>query len=287
MKPFLSVDLTENKKNEEFNGQEFIIQRPSEAAINAFERSQAEAEETITESKLPLPMRVIQWICGALGVMLTAGILKAFGGEDGVSLTEAYANADWLFWLAGGCLLVWAVLMVMGRKKQKDVLESDESAQTFSHVDTTADNIFAELSVPETAKEADILSFFYIVKDENIKVREKGLQAVPYINLPFRVYTDSENLYLVNFDGKFAFPLSSLQCIRTVKKTIGAASWHKDELPDKGVYKQYKITVDDYGCIHFKTYHILELEHNSERWGIYFPSYELPIFESLTGLKAE
>ena len=30
----------------------------------------------------------------------------------------------------------------------------------------------------------------------------------------------------------------------------------------------------------------LELEHEGETWGIYFPCYELPVFEELTGLKA-
>lgn len=287
MKPFLAIDLTNNKKNEEYNGQEFIIQKPPEAAINAFERSQEEAEEAITESKLPLPIRVIQWICGALGAMLTVGILKALGGEDGVSLTEAYANADWLFWLAGGCLLIWLILKVISNKKEKAVLESDESEQIFSHVDTSGDNIFAELAVPADAKEVDILSFFYKVKDNNIKVREQGLQPVPYINLVYKVFIDSENLYLANLDGKFSFPLSSFQSIRTVNKNIGAFSRNKDEKPNKGVYKQYKITVDKYDCIHFKPYHILEFSHGSEIWGIYFPCYELPVFEELTGLKAE
>ena len=36
-----------------------------------------------------------------------------------------------------------------------------------------------------------------------------------------------------------------------------------------------------------KAYHILELEHGGENYGIYFPCWELPVFERLTGLNAE
>ena len=36
-----------------------------------------------------------------------------------------------------------------------------------------------------------------------------------------------------------------------------------------------------------KPYYILELERDGEEYGIYFPSYELPTFESLTLLHAE
>ena len=34
-------------------------------------------------------------------------------------------------------------------------------------------------------------------------------------------------------------------------------------------------------------YYILEVVHNTETYGIYIPCYELPVFEELTGLRAE
>jgi hypothetical protein len=41
------------------------------------------------------------------------------------------------------------------------------------------------------------------------------------------------------------------------------------------------------GFVFCKEYHVLELEQNGEEWGIWFPPYELPAMEALTGLKAE
>ena len=105
MKPFLGIDLTTNKKNEQMNGDEFLIQTPSVALTQSFERSLESSEETIEKSKLPLPVRIMQWICAMLAALIACAVLKSLGSEDGVTLAEAYQNAGWLFWLVGGCLV--------------------------------------------------------------------------------------------------------------------------------------------------------------------------------------
>ena len=108
-----------------------------------------------------------------------------------------------------------------------------------------------------------------------------------HFNPEFRIFTDAENLYLVNLDGKYAFPLSSIKSFRTVKKHIRIVGWNKDESFKKGIYKQYKLTSDSYGNVHCKCYHILEVVHQNEAYGIYIPCYDLPIVEECTGLKAQ
>ena len=252
----------------------------------SFEHSFEKADNTIEQSKLPLSLRIGQWLCGAVGTLVAIGILRGLGGDDGVSLKQAYQNASWLFWLGGGCLLVWAILKIISTQKQKTVLESEESAHIFTNLDGVCNAIYAELAVPSDAKEVDILSFFYKVKDGNIKVCENGMQIAPYFNPVFKVFADSENLYIANLEGKYAIPLRYMESIRTVKKHIRIMSWNKEEKFNEGIYKQYKLTTDNYGCIHSKRYYVLDVHRNGELWGIYIPCYELPIFEELTGLNA-
>lgn len=287
MKPFFGIDLTKDKKNEEINGVEFLVSKPSAAMTQSFERSSEKAEETIEQSKLPLPLRIGQWICGAVGALVAIGIIRGLGRDDGVSLTQAYQNAPWLFWLGGGCLLVWIILKIMSAQKEKTVLQTDESTHVLANLEGVCDAIYTELSVPSDAKEVDILSFYYKQKEDGIKVCEKALQMAPYLNPIFKVFVDEQNLYLANLEGKYAFPLACFKTIRFIKKRIRIISWNKDEKYNKGIYKQYKLTGDDYGCIHCKHYYILEFDYNDELWGIYIPCYELPIFEELTGLKAD
>lgn len=277
MKPFLGIDLTLNKKNEQFNGSEFLIQKTSVALSESLEASTDKAEKTIEKSKLPLPFRIAQFVCGIAALLIAGGILKA-----DVSLAEGYHNAPWLFWAAGICAVLWLILWLCGKQKAKSILDTDESTQTFSHLYGVANAVYTELDVPDDAKDVDILSFFYKIKDGEIKVQEKGMQVFQYLNPEFKIFADEENLYLANLEGKYAFPLSSIVKIHTVKKHIRIAGWNKDEKYNKGIYKQFKLTTDNYGCIHCRQYYILEINRQGESYGIYFPSYELPTLEECT-----
>lgn len=287
MKPFWGIDLTQNKKNEQVNGEEFLVQKPSSALTQSLETSTEKAVSTLINSKLPLPLRIVQWICGLLSVIIVSGILGALLGEDSVSLSQAYQNATWIFWLGGACLVIWLPLKLYSLHKEKDVLETDESTLTFEHLENACAAIFSELDIPADAIDVDILSFFYKTKDDKVKVCEKGMQIAPYMNTPFRVFKDSENIYFANMQGKYAFPLVSIKSIKTIKKSICMDDWNKEEPYNKGIYKQYKLSETNLGSIACKYYHIIEIEHDGEAWAIYFPCYELPVFEQLTGLKAQ
>ncbi len=284
MKPFLCIDQTYNKKNEAVNGDEFIVKRPSEKLNASLEESAADVSEIIDKSQLPLPLRIIKWVTGVVALIIFAGIIKAMTEED-ISLKTAYGNAPALFWICGICAVIFTVLMLLSNKKEKETFETAEENNTFSDLDDICDDILADLGVPSDAKEIDILSFYYKDKDDNIKILEKGLLA-PFNNLIFHVFKDSENLYLANLDGKYAIPLSSIKGIQTVKKTVRISSWNKDEDFKSEKYKPYKLNEDNYGAIFCKTYHILEFDRYNETWGIYFPSYELPQFEEISGIKA-
>ncbi len=287
MKPFLGIDLTTDKKNTKINGTEFLVQLTSDTLAQSHNNSFEQVETRLNEAKLPLPLRILETTSMTVGVIIVTSLLKAFGKDDGVTISQAYANASWLFWLGGICLIIWVILTILSKKKSKSVLESEESLQTFSRLDGVSNAIFNELSVPSESKEVDVFSFSYKTKNDGIKVCENGMQAAPYFNLIFKAFADSENLYIANLEGKYAFPLSALSSIKTIKKHIRMVSWNKDERFNKGVYKQYKLTEDNQGSVHCKSYGILEINHNGELWGIYVPCYEIPIFEELTGLKAD
>ncbi len=280
MKPFLGIDITNDKKNEQHNGIEFLVQKPSEALSKSLKVSTDNAEETIEKSKLPTPFRIAQYICGFAAIVVAGGTLKS-----DVSLAQGYRNAPELYWIGGICAVLWSILWLIGKQKSKTVLDTDESAHTFSRLDSVAAAVYQELGVPNDAKSADILFFYYKIKDGEIKPKEKALTT--HFNPEFKLFNDNENLYLVNLEGKYAFPLASITAFRTVKKHIRIVSWNKEESFKKGIYKQYKLTTDSYGNVHCKYYHILEVTHQGEVHGIHIPCYDLPIFEECTGLKAQ
>lgn len=287
MKPFLGIDLTLDKNNEEFNGKEFLVASASPVLSQALENSVENAEQTLEKSKLPLPLRIAKWGSCIVGLSITAGALKAAAGDEELTLSAMYQAAPWLFWLAGVCLLLWAYLAYKSKRKETEVLEGEEGTQTLAHLDDTCDAIYADLDVPSDAATADVLWFYYKEKDGKVKITEKGLQVATFANPEMRVYTDAENLYLADLEGKYAFSLSNFKAIHTVKKSATILSWNKEEDMRKGEYKPYKLSEDDCGVVTCKSYHILEWEKDGESWGIYVPCYELPIFERFIGLSAE
>lgn len=286
MKPFLGIDLTNDRKNEEHNGGEFIVARPSLAMAQAAEASAGRAEETLERSRLPLALRIVKAICVVVALEVVIAVFRALTRHDGLTFAQVYANAPALLWCAGICAVVWGMLTIISLKKGKAVLETDESALVFSNFEGICAAVFDELEVPDSAKDTDLIAFGYKEKNGKIKPYE-GMKFTAYTNPIYKLFSDSENLYIANLEGKYAFPLSSLTAIYTVKKNIRLPEWNKDREYNKGAYKQYKINTDRYGLICCKKYHILELNFGSEQWGIYFPNYELPTFEEVTGLRAQ
>lgn len=284
MKPLFAIDLTTNKKNQQSNGKEFLVQTPSAAIAQSLARSSKQVGDTIEKSKLPLPLRIIEGVCGLLGFTFLFGLMR---GLTETPFEQAYKNAPWALWLCGTFLAIFGILKFISKQKSKSVLETDESAHAMTSLESVCDAVYTELSVPANARDTDILSFFYKIKNGNIKISERGLQMAQFFNPVYKVYADAENLYLVDLSGKYAIPRASMVAIRMVKKRISIAGWNKVERYNKGIYKQFKLTVNNYGNIFCKCYHILEFHCHSQAYGLYIPCYELPVFETLTGLKAE
>lgn len=276
MKPFLGIDCTQDKNSEQINGTEFLVERPSPALEQAFETVSDETDTLEDNTKLPLGLRIVQFITGAAGALIAVGILN---GLTEVSLSQAYQNAAILFWIGGICLPIWGVLKFLAHRKKKAVLAQDSSQQTLSRADGVTRAIYAELGLPEDTVDVDILMFRYKEKDGQIKFTESGMTTC--FNPEFKLYKDETHFYLLNLDGKYAFPLSAVRNLQKVDKRISIPSWNKSVPFYKGIYKPYKLTRNNMGMIFCKPYYILELEIDGETWGIYFPSYEFPAFEQL------
>lgn len=286
MKPFLGIDITKDKKNEQYNGQEFVVSTVSQEHMQIMDHAVENVIDTVHKAEIPLFMQIIQWVCGIVGALALVGVLGAMSGEELLSFAQVYNNASWIVWLGGLCLLACLALTIMSHKKQKDVLGNGEDEYLSSRLNRIAEGIYAELGTPHDAVEVDILSFKYKMKDEVPIPKEIGMDFAPYRNLVFKVFVSEEQLCLTNLEHKYAFALSDLQRIRSVRKSISVEGWNKEIEPNKGEYKPYKIQMDNFGCVHYKSYYILELRHDGGIWGIYLPSYELAVFEKLTGLTA-
>ena len=278
MKPVFGIDITTNKKNEHINSEEFIIQTTSKEKAKALEEKQENLLQTVEKSKLPLWIRIVKIVCGFYALIVIVGVIKAL---PDVGFDQALRNAPILIISGVLSLIVWLIMQFLSKRKEKRVMTEQNAEQQIEALDTDIQNIYEELNVPDDAASVDVLFLPYKVKNGNI------IPQNLYVNLDLKIFKTEDNLCLADLENVYSFPLSSLQSIQTVKKHITIPSWNKDTEPTKDEFKPYKMGVDQYGRVHLKSYHILTLMHNGRIHGIYFPCYELPAFENLTGLKAE
>ncbi len=284
MRPFFGIDLTENKNNETVNAETFLAAKPSAAMSQALAQAMAKAGEALEQSKLALPLRIGSWISGAVGGLCALGLLKSFRR---VTVPEAYHNAPWIFWLAGGGLAVWLLLKLLADRKKKAVLENEDSTRSFDSLERVQNSVYQEMNVPANAREVDVLWCYYKTKGDTIAVVEKKLAVTGYDNPVFKLFWDEKNLYLANLDGKYAIPFSAIQGIRKVSKHIRISKWNKNLPSSSDTYKPYKLTSDNYGCLHMKWYCVLDLVRDNQSWEVWLPNYELPVIEHAVGIRAQ
>ena len=279
-KPVFGIDQTLDKENDEGNAKAFCVASISEECAKALEQEGDEAEQTLERARLSLPLRILQYVSGIAALLIAAGILRA-----DVGFAQGYQNAAWLYWLCGACALVWLPLFVASRQKSKAVLESEEARDNERELEQALQQAYRELGVPVQAADVDLLAFYYTVKDGKVKLAQKAL--ISYINVEMKIFVEGDRLCITDAHERYEFPLSEICGIQTVSKRICVPFWNKQEPHNKEPYKKFKITTNNAGMIFFKPYHILEIAHGGELWGIHFPCYELPVFEALTGHYAQ
>lgn len=286
MKPVFGIDITITKNNKFFDGREFVVATVSEERANALKQAKADIETLKSKANFSLPVRILHWICAAVALIATTMFFD--NTTDHVGFKHAYYEKPLLFWLGIIGIIVWLVINIAYTSRINKTLKSEDGKQLISRVDIFEDSCYANLFVPSNAVNVDILSFTYKNKNGTPIAKNNSIRALtPHRNLKTKMFIKDKLLYIADTENKYAFPLSEMTNILTIKKSVKVLEWNKETPPTKGIYKSYKM--DDFGTdgIRFKPYHILELEHNGEIWGIYFPCYELPVIEELTGLKAK
>lgn len=284
MKPIFGIDVTTNRKNKIWNGSEFIISEISEEKIENYNDISNDFLETLEKAKLPIWLSILKTICGLGSFIIWGGILN---GSLEIGIENAYQNAPWIFWLGGVLVLGYILLSTKAKKLRKMVFEKECIADKNSDLDKIVKEMLDDLGVPEEAREVDVLGFGYKIKNEKIVACELEFSLSKYRNYHYKLFLKDDKLCLADIECVYGFNLSEIKGIKTINKKINIYPWNKEEGPREGIYKKYKMTVNNYGYVFVKPYYILEIEHNGEEYGLYFPCYELEYFEKLTGMKAE
>ena len=281
MKPFYGIDRTTLKKNIFHEGDCFIAATVSDMTRQSYERALQSAAKELEATKLNPILRGLKTVCSWITLIVFIGTIRALRN---VTIAEAFENAPFIFWLMGGCGVVWLVLTYLTNRKAKNVMAGEGFGQSTRRLEGEIDRVFRELQVPEDAKQVDVVQLTYRWKNGTVKISTTGSETTPYTNVSLRVFRREDVLCLADLENRYELPISAMRRLKMVKKPLVIQGWNKEEKLNDPFYKPYKLTMDNYERVHTRSYGLLELNHDGVDWALWLPPYELNYISALTGL---
>ncbi len=272
------MNVKEDGNEADLPGSEFSIRKAPPELSEGLERISGEAMEIEKKRELPSFFSGVKYLAGFVAMIMVVALLRS---EK--SFAEAYHNASWVFWSGGIATIVFFAMLIWEKLRSRQVDATGDPEHAATRIDRAAEEIYAALGVPTDAPEVDVLMGFYKLKRGEMK--QTSAAAFNYMNLNMRIFVEGDRLCLADRDEVYGLPLDSLRSIERVNKRFAMPFWFKDEPINAPKYKPYKVSPNN-GVFTVKGYIVLKLESDGEEWGIYFPGYELPTVEALTGLRA-
>ena len=281
MKPFYGIDRTTLKKNTFHEGDCFIAATVSDMTRQSYVQALQSAAKELEATKLKPILRGLKTVCSWITLIVFLSTIRALGN---VTMAEAFENAPGIFWIMGGCGIVWLVLTYLTNRKAKNVMAGEDFSMSTRRLESEIDRVFRELQVPEDAKEVDVVQLTYRWKNGTVKISTTGSETTPYTNVSLRVFRREDVLCLADLENRYELPISAMRRLKMVKKPLVIQGWNKAEKLNDPFYKPYKLTMDNYERVHTKSYGLLELNHDGVDWALWLPPYELNYISALTGL---
>lgn len=178
MTPLFCVDITENRNNDRINGcdTELLVQKTSDLLSSSRDRLLERAETVEGHARMPAFLVLIWYLCGILALLIVLVVVKNLST---LSLARMFLNAPWMFFACPICAVVWLVLTLLARRREKAVLGSEEAARTASRLESSQKAIFDELGIPADAAAVDVL--FSAMSSGTVRSGPRSWRSPPHI----------------------------------------------------------------------------------------------------------
>lgn len=270
-------DVTEDAAHSNTIADTFLIRQidaQKQTEWENFAQNYAQLEQNM---ELPLPAKILQFIC-TMGLAITGtGILSSD------NQAESYRRIPWIYWLCGVFLVCCIVLYIWRKTREKHAVGSPEHDTLNTQAETLLQQTRQALGIPDDALELDVLAEKFIRKDG--KPKHKSLDGFnDYQNLDLYVYVQNGTLYLADVECVWAIPCTSLRSMERIKQRCSFPKWNKQEPPDSKTYKRFKITTNQFGTLFAHCYRV-EIADAKGDFYLLIPDYDAESFTALTGLR--
>lgn len=118
MTPLFCVDITENRNNDRINGcdTELLVQKTSDLLSSSHDRLLERAKTVEGHARMPAFLVLIWYLCAILALLIVLAVVKNLST---LSLARMFLNAPWMFFACPICAVVWLVLTLLARRREK------------------------------------------------------------------------------------------------------------------------------------------------------------------------
>ena len=270
MKVLFGIDITDNRKNETVNGNEFITASNSEEELKKYDEATGRLKKNSDASGMPMILRIIMSLAFFLGNITLIAIVS---GSLFVGPVQAFFNAPYVFFLCPAGYVTFFILASVFNRKAEKAGNDPETADAVMNARETNRELYHSLGVPDDAAATEVLMFFYKTRDGKLTMYSKNQNS--YTNITMRAFRTDAYLCFADISDLYSVPLACIKDIRVIDdKTITIAAWNKDEPISAEKYRKYCINQTNVGQYSVRGYCVLEFEYEGENWEIWFPPYE-------------
>ena len=280
-KIIFGLNLTDNRKNELTDEQPLVTKRLTDWQEAELARTREKVNKMQEQSTLPTGWMILKLVLGVLAIMIATGIIGGIGKE--LDFARAWRNGWFLIVALPVLAAGWLVLFFVEKKRKKAVEKSPEFAQIQSQTDAVISHSIDEFALPEDAVAMDFLSYRYVIKKGEIKVRSFAMGT--HLNVSMGTFVQEGKLCLANLEQVVEIPLKDFAAIERVNKNVIIPQWNKDILWTKEPYKKYKLKNNQYGMIFVKPCYLVRFDVDGQIYELSVPVYEIAPFIALTHIE--
>lgn len=275
MKVLWGTSLDPIRDGDRFDGEVFAAAETDAVLLQRLEKAQEQEEKIITDAELPLGWYILRELGGLLFLIVLSGILRA-----NATLAQGYRNAPGLYWAGGIGGVLWLVLWLTEKCRQRRRGTKEQRVAIRQRVKSIRRSCYEALDVPENAAELDVLAIDYRRDGGGVRPVFRG--AVD--NIPVRMWRRDSTLCMADVSARMEVPLGCMTGLAFYRYTVRLSGWNKRRSWRQ--YKQQGTFATKYG-VSVKGCCVLSVQREGEMYQIWLPGYEKSAAENLTGLQAE
>ena len=227
---------------------------------------------------LPFLLLAVSVFLLLFGGLFVIGII---GKSVNTSLAKAWHDLPWMFWIGGILLVGSVVLFLIGQILKRCFSRQKPSQSARERLESTNETLREYLSIPKSAKEAEVLTFSYRGNEEPLKIKKDTT-----LHQEYTLFCRDQQICIFNDLNLYAFHEREAVRIRVIDQQIPLYVWTKEEPFLQKKYKEWGVLSNKEEMTGLRFYCALDIEHSGEMYSLCFPAYELPFFARITGLKA-